>query len=168
MTVDSYKLIKMNAINCIECPGRVFKEDMLNEISNLLTIPTFQTGDKVRVLNDKQLVQNLQQEHGWNESMAVALGKQGMILAVNTDGNAVVKVGTDQWLFNPAALEATSQRGETESPAISFEHQAARLIVSEGMKDIEETSQATTGEPTQPTNNSQPIKNQGSKNKNSR
>ena len=33
-------------------------------------LPSFQAGDKVRVLGDKQLVQNLQQGHGgWNESM---------------------------------------------------------------------------------------------------
>ena len=33
-------------------------------------LPSFQAGDKVRVLSDKQRVQNLQQGHGgWNESM---------------------------------------------------------------------------------------------------
>ena len=33
-------------------------------------MPSFKAGDKVRVLSDKQLVQNLQQGHGgWNESM---------------------------------------------------------------------------------------------------
>lgn len=36
----------------------------------IFQLPTYQTGDKVRVLSDKQLVQNLQQGHGgWNESM---------------------------------------------------------------------------------------------------
>ncbi|KAL9962406.1 hypothetical protein ACROYT_G031507 [Oculina patagonica] len=89
-------------------------------------LPSFQTGDKVRVLNDKQLVQNLQQGHGgWNESMTAALGKEGKIVEVDGDGDAVVMVGTDLWLFNPAALEdlsggeATARRGETSpgSPA---------------------------------------------------
>lgn len=33
-------------------------------------LPSFQAGDKVRVLSNKELVQKLQQGHGgWNESM---------------------------------------------------------------------------------------------------
>ena len=48
-----------------------------------------------------------------------ALGKEGKILEVDSDGDAVVLVGSDLWLFNPAALEdlsggeATARRGET-------------------------------------------------------
>lgn len=48
-----------------------------------------------------------------------ALGKEGKIVEVDADGDAVVMVGTDLWLFNPAALEdlsggeATARRGET-------------------------------------------------------
>lgn len=48
-----------------------------------------------------------------------ALGKEGKILEVDGDGDVVVMVGTDLWLFNPAALEdltggeATTRRGET-------------------------------------------------------
>ena len=48
-----------------------------------------------------------------------ALGKQGKILEVDGDGDVVVMVGTDLWLFNPAALEdmsggeASARRGET-------------------------------------------------------
>lgn len=89
-------------------------------------LPTFQAGDKVRVLRNKQEVQNLQQGHGgWNESMTAALGKEGKILEVDSDGDVVVMVATDLWLFNPAALEdltggeATSRQGEvpTGSPA---------------------------------------------------
>lgn len=89
-------------------------------------LPTFQAGDKVRVLKNKQEVQRLQQGHGgWNESMTAALGKEGKILEVDSDGDVVVVVGTDLWLFNPAALEdltggeATARRGEvaTGSPA---------------------------------------------------
>ena len=53
-----------------------------------------------------------------------ALGKEGKILEVDSDGDVVVVVGTDLWLFNPAALEdltggeATARRGEvaTGSP----------------------------------------------------
>ena len=47
-----------------------------------------------------------------------ALGKEGKILEVDSDGDVVVVVGTDFWLFNPAALEdmsggeATARRGE--------------------------------------------------------
>ena len=47
-----------------------------------------------------------------------ALGKEGKILEVDSDGDVVVMVGTDLWLFNPAALEdltggeATTRRGE--------------------------------------------------------
>lgn len=42
-------------------------------------VPSFQAGDKVRILSDKQLVQNLQQGHGgWNEKMTtVSLGSYG-------------------------------------------------------------------------------------------
>ena len=48
-----------------------------------------------------------------------ALGKEGKILEVDSDGDAVVLVGSDLWLMNPAALEdltggeGTSQRGDT-------------------------------------------------------
>jgi len=47
------------------------------------------------------------------------LGKEGKILEVDSDGDAVVLVGTDLWLFNQAALEdqtggeATARRGDT-------------------------------------------------------
>ena len=34
-----------------------------------------------------------------------ALGKEGVILEVDSDGNAVVMVGANLWLFNPEALE---------------------------------------------------------------
>lgn len=42
-------------------------------------MPSFQAGDKVRILSDKQVVQNLQQGHGgWNEKMTtVSLGSYG-------------------------------------------------------------------------------------------
>ena len=48
-----------------------------------------------------------------------ALGKEGKIVEVDGDGDAVVIVGTNLWLFNSAALEdlsggeATARRGET-------------------------------------------------------
>lgn len=48
-----------------------------------------------------------------------ALGKEGRILEVDSDGDVVVLVGTDLWLFNPAALEdltggeASSRRNDT-------------------------------------------------------
>ena len=52
------------------------------------------------------------------------MGKEGKILEVDSDGDVVVMVATDLWLFNPAALEdltggeATSRQGEvpTGSP----------------------------------------------------
>lgn len=79
-------------------------------------VPSFQAGDKVRILSDKQLVQNLQQGHGgWNEKMTTALGKEGRILEVDSDGDAVVLVDSDLWLLNPAALEDMSEGGEATS-----------------------------------------------------
>ncbi|CAH3156860.1 unnamed protein product, partial [Porites lobata] len=79
-------------------------------------VASFQAGDKVRILSDKQLVQNLQQGHGgWNEKMTTALGKEGRILEVDSDGDAVVLVDSDLWLLNPAALEDMSEGGEATS-----------------------------------------------------
>lgn len=105
----------------------VFHPDAVTKVAS------FEAGDKIRVLNDRQLVQNLQQGHGgWNDSMNAALGKEGKILEVDSDGDAVVLVGTDLWLFNPAALEhlsggeASSRRGET-SPS-SPDDAATRLF----------------------------------------
>ncbi|XP_015747588.1 PREDICTED: E3 ubiquitin-protein ligase MIB1-like [Acropora digitifera] len=78
----------------------VFHPDAVKKVS------TFASGNKVRVLRDRQLVQNLQQGHGgWNDSMAGALGKEGVILEVDSDGDVVVLVGANLWLFNPEALE---------------------------------------------------------------
>ena len=33
------------------------------------------------------------------------MGKEGVILEVDSDGDVVVLVGANLWLFNPAALE---------------------------------------------------------------
>lgn len=48
-----------------------------------------------------------------------ALGKEGVILEVDSDGDAVVMVGANLWLFNPEALqdltdgEAAARRNDT-------------------------------------------------------
>ena len=48
-----------------------------------------------------------------------ALGKEGVILEVDSDGDAVVMVGANLWLFNPEALqdltdgEASARRNDT-------------------------------------------------------
>lgn len=96
----------------------VFHPDAVKKVS------TFTSGTKVRVLSDRQLVQSLQQGHGgWNESMAGALGKEGVILEVDSDGDAVVMVGANLWLFNPEALEdltdgeASVRRNDTPAGA---------------------------------------------------
>ncbi|KAJ7358991.1 E3 ubiquitin-protein ligase mib2 [Desmophyllum pertusum] len=89
----------------------VFHPDVVTKM------PSFQSGDQVRVFNDKQLVQNLQQGHGgWNESMEVALGKQA--------------------LEDMSGGEATSRRGETtpESPAKELHDLLQALLMGAVLK----------------------------------
>lgn len=42
------------------------------------------------------------------------LGKEGIVTAIDKDGDARVKVGEDTWLFNPAVLILESKEEERE------------------------------------------------------
>ncbi|KAK7485777.1 hypothetical protein BaRGS_00022958, partial [Batillaria attramentaria] len=62
-------------------------------------------GDKVRVLDDKERLEALQDGHGGsNKEMRKALGKVGEAVKVDSDGDVVVDFQGQKWLFNPACL----------------------------------------------------------------
>lgn len=71
----------------------------------LTKVDEFHINDRVRILNNKELVKRLQRGHGeWASEMAVALDKVGQILKIYSDGDIRVAVAGHLWTFNPAVL----------------------------------------------------------------
>ncbi|XP_074606770.1 uncharacterized protein LOC141859796 [Acropora palmata] len=71
----------------------------------LTKIKQFKRGDEVLVKTDKNLVKELQNDHGgWYEAMISILGRIGNVLDVDGNGDLVVLIEGERWLLNPAAV----------------------------------------------------------------
>ena len=72
---------------------------------------TLELGDKVRILDDEQKVENLQENHGgWSANLRDFLGQEGEIWKVYKDGDLRVEVNRNRWTFNPLCLQLVSKR----------------------------------------------------------
>lgn len=66
---------------------------------------TFNQGDAVTILNNYNAVKELQKGHGgWNDEMKTALGKNGRIVRLDSDGDMRIKIEDKTWIFNPACI----------------------------------------------------------------
>ncbi|XP_076085072.1 E3 ubiquitin-protein ligase MIB2-like isoform X1 [Mytilus galloprovincialis] len=66
---------------------------------------TFTQGDPVTILDNYNAVKELQKGHGgWNDEMKTALGKNGRIVRLDSDGDMRIKIGDKTWIFNPACI----------------------------------------------------------------
>ncbi|XP_071124004.1 uncharacterized protein [Mytilus edulis] len=66
---------------------------------------TFTQGDAVTILDNYNAVKELQKGHGgWNDEMKTALGKNGRIVRLDSDGDMRIKIGDKTWIFNPACI----------------------------------------------------------------
>lgn len=89
----------------------------------LTKVDEFRVNDKVRIMNDQELVKRLQCGHGeWANEMTVALDKVGQVLKIYSDGDIRVAVAGYHWTFNPAVLvkeaSAVAQGGQPGSPQV--------------------------------------------------
>ncbi|KAJ7389169.1 E3 ubiquitin-protein ligase mib2 [Desmophyllum pertusum] len=66
----------------------------------LTKVREFKRGDEVTIKSDKNLVKELQTEHGgWNEAMISILGRTGKVLEVHGNGDLVTLVDGDRWML---------------------------------------------------------------------
>ncbi|KAK3707437.1 hypothetical protein QZH41_011912 [Actinostola sp. cb2023] len=85
----------------------------------IIKVRDLRPGDKVRVLNNKEIVMKYQEGHGgWNNAMEAVLGQQCMVVGVDKDGDAIVNVADHRWLFNAAALVLESKEEERQPPGV--------------------------------------------------
>ncbi|XP_030843382.1 E3 ubiquitin-protein ligase MIB2-like [Strongylocentrotus purpuratus] len=119
-------------------------------------LPSFNTGDKVRVMSDQAAVKELQKEHGgWNSKMSKALGEEGRVLNINADGDVKVNVGGAFWTFNPEALsmveQGTGSDGifEQDIRAGVMAHLLKQLLDPLGLVDSDEIRQMMTAAATE-------------------
>ena len=69
---------------------------------------TLLVGDRVKLVEDVNLLAKVQQGHGGLcPDMDQALGKVGQVLKVYSDGDVRVRILGREWTFNPAALSKT-------------------------------------------------------------
>ncbi|XP_030843124.1 E3 ubiquitin-protein ligase MIB2 [Strongylocentrotus purpuratus] len=119
-------------------------------------LPSFNTGDKVRVMSDQAAVKELQKEHGgWNSKMSKALGEEGRVLNIDADGDVKVNVGGAFWTFNPEALsmveQGTGAEGifEQDIRAGVMAHLLKQLLDPLGLVDSDEIRQMMTAAATE-------------------
>ncbi|XP_015770068.1 PREDICTED: E3 ubiquitin-protein ligase MIB2-like isoform X3 [Acropora digitifera] len=83
----------------------IVQNDFAQTSMPLIQIKQFKRGDEVLVKTDKNLVEELQIDHGgWYEAMISILGRIGNVLDVDGNGDLVVLIEGERWLLNPAAV----------------------------------------------------------------
>ncbi|KAG1686681.1 E3 ubiquitin-protein ligase MIB2 [Nymphon striatum] len=99
-----------------EGPGGYYYRDFLPILGYIVEVArppvqsvqsTFKVDDDVKVLNDSDAVQRLQEGHGgWNFKMAEHIGMVGKVHRVTDKGDIRVKFegSKNRWTFHPAAL----------------------------------------------------------------
>lgn len=69
---------------------------------------TFSLGDPVKIHKDYKVVKELQKGHGgWNDEMKHALGKNGHIVRLDSEGDMMVQTENKKWIFNPTCITPT-------------------------------------------------------------
>lgn len=86
----------------------------------LTRVHTFSTGDAITVLSDYNAVVDLQEGHGgWNDDMKSALGAKGRIKDIDRDGDILVTIGNNTWIFSPVCIMPLENGDDVaEIPAI--------------------------------------------------
>jgi E3 ubiquitin-protein ligase mind-bomb len=112
--------------------------------SHLVKVRRLEPGDTVKIIDDAQAVQRLQNGHGgWNPQMASALGKTGKVVAIDSDGDAKVAIGPHKWIFNPACCSLVSQGQPQQQAATS--NQSVNDDTDDDDDDDDDTNNALAG-----------------------
>ena len=82
---------------------------------------TFSQNDAITLLDNYNAVKELQKGHGgWNDEMKSALGKNGRIVRLDSDGDMRIKIGENTWIFNPTCvMPLEDQNAAKKIPALT-------------------------------------------------